>query len=349
VCFSLSKNPIYRKTKRYTNQLATKVFTIDDARNIVLKVKKLEGLSHNSIANYEKLFNDFDRYFGEKTDIASLTTEHARDFIYWQLNEKIQFKNHKYRKTKKKGVSVSTVNTYIAFAKSAFSILVNEEIVAGNIFEDTKSIKEKEKKINTLSIDEIQKFLRSLNKGLYSEFRMFVLIHTCLDSFGRIQEILSIQKQDIDFERHAITFQNTKSGKVRIVPITKKTVKLLEELIEETEDFDNEEYVFLTHHGKPLTPDTARKHLRDIVKRIGLDSKINGFHIFRHTASEIFLRGGSIRVLQKLLGHSDLSVTQIYAHVLDSTIIEQHEQYSPLNLIEEKEKRKTKRKGIVKR
>jgi integrase/recombinase XerD len=62
----LSKNPVYRKTKRYTNQLATKIFIIDDARNIVLKIKKLEGLTDNSLANYEKLFNDFDRFFGDK-------------------------------------------------------------------------------------------------------------------------------------------------------------------------------------------------------------------------------------------------------------------------------------------
>ncbi|MBT2723069.1 tyrosine-type recombinase/integrase [Bacillus sp. ISL-46] len=344
----MSNNPIYRKTKKYTNQLATKIFTIDDARNIVMKIKQLEGLSPNSIANYEKLFNDFDRFFGEKKDVASLTRDDAREFIYWQLNEKIQFKNHKYRKNKKKGISVSSVNTYIGYGKAAFTALVNEEIVEVNIFEDTNQIKEKEKKIETLTIDEINKLLRSLNKGWYSEFRMFVLINCLLDTFGRITEVLSIRKDDIDFEKHAITFQNTKSGKVRIVPVTKKTINFLEELIEETEDFESE-YVFLTHHGKPLTQDTARKHLRDLVKRIGLGNKIIGFHIFRHTASEMFLRqNGSMRVLQKILGHSDISTTSIYAHVLDSTIQQQHHQFSPLNLIDEKEKRKTTRKGKLK-
>ncbi|WP_419955911.1 tyrosine-type recombinase/integrase [Neobacillus niacini] len=343
----MSKNPIYRKTKRYTNQLATKVFTIDDAREIVLKIKQLEGLSDNSIANYEKLFNDFDRYFGEKTDIASLTRENVRNFIHWQLNEKVQFDKHPYRKTKKKGVSISSVNTYISYGRSVFNILVDEQIVEENIFNETNNIKEKEKKVETLSIDEINKLLRSLDKGLYSEFRMFVLLHTCLDSFGRINEILSIKKDDIDFESHSLTFQNTKNNKIRIVPLSKKTIKLLEELIEETEDFDSE-YIFLTHHGKPLRPDTARKHLKELTTRLKLD-RITGFHIFRHTASEMFLRqNGSIRVLQKLLGHSELTTTSIYAHVLDSTIKQQHQQYSPLNLIDEKEKRKTTRKGKIK-
>ncbi|MEC1155015.1 tyrosine-type recombinase/integrase [Cytobacillus horneckiae] len=343
----MTKNPKYRKTKRYTNQLATKIFTIDDARNIVIKVKKLEGLSTNTIDNYEKLFNDFDRFFGEKNDVASLTRDDAREFIYWQLNDKIQFLNHKYRKVKPKGVSVSTVNTYINYAKATFTVLVNEEIVEENIFENVNNIKEKEKKIETLSVEDIKKFLRSLNKGWYSEFRMFVLVHTLLDSFGRINEVLSVRKEDIDFEKHAITFHNTKNGKLRIVPISKKTIKLLEELIEETEDFESE-YLFLTHHGNPMSPDTARKHLRDLSIRVGLEH-IKGFHIFRHTASEMFLRqNGSIRVLQKILGHAEISTTSIYAHVLDQTIKQQHEQFSPLNLINDKERRKT-RTGRIKK
>lgn len=320
--------------------MATKIFTIDDARKIVLRQKRLEGLSESTLAQYEKLFNDFDRFFGDKTDVASLTVQDAKDFMYWQLNDKVQFLKHKYRKNKKKGVSVRTANTYLSYAKSSFRILVHEEIVEENIFKDINNIKEKEKKIKTLSAKEINKLLRSLNKGWYSEFRMYVLIHTLLDSFGRIGEVLSLRKQDIDFEKHAITFTNTKNGKLRIVPITKKTVKLLEELMEETEEFESE-YIFLTHHGNPLSPDAARKHLRDVAGRIGLEH-ITGFHIFRHTASEMFLRqSGSMRVLQKILGHSELSTTSIYAHVLDETVKSQHEQFSPLNLIDDKERRKT--------
>ncbi|MED0665299.1 tyrosine-type recombinase/integrase [Bacillus badius] len=335
----MSKNPKYRKTKYFSGE--SKIKTVDDARNITLKIKQLEGVTQNTIFQYEKIFNDFDRFFGEKTDINSLSEYDAREFVHWQLNDKIQFLNHKYRKTKPKGVSVSTVNTYIQYSKAIFTVLVNEGIVENNIFEHINHIKKKEKKIETLSIEEVNKFLRSLNKGWYSQFRMYVLIHVLLDSFGRINEVLTIRKEDIDFDRHAITFQNTKSGKVRIVPITKKTVKLLEELVEETEDFKSE-YVFLTNHGNPLTPNAARKHLTELTSGAGM-KRITGFHIFRHTASEMFLRqNGSIRVLQKILGHAEISTTSIYAHVLDKTVRQQHEQFSPLNLIDEKERRKTK-------
>lgn len=338
VVFSLSKNPKYRKTKRYTKE--PKTFTIDNARNLVLKIKELEGLSKNTIFQYEKVFNDFDRFFGDKTDIATLTKESARNFIHWQIYEKEQFANHKYKKNKKKGVSVGTVNTYLAYSKSIFEVLLSENVVDENIFQDIKKIKQKEKRVKTVSIEEINKLLRSLNKEWYSEFRMYVLIHVLLDSFGRINEVLSLRKSEVDYDKQAITFQRTKNGKIRIVPITKKTVKLIEELNDETEDF-NSDFIFLSNHGTPLKPDTARKHLRELTKRIGLEH-ITGFHVFRHTASELFLRqNGSMRVLQKILGHSDISTTSIYAHVLDETIKNQHEKFSPLNLINEKVKRKT--------
>ncbi|UTI42129.1 tyrosine-type recombinase/integrase [Niallia sp. RD1] len=323
---------------------------MDDARNIVMKIKELEGVSASSLANYEKVFNDFDRYFGDKTDVQTLTFDHARDFMYWQLNDKVQFANHKYlnANSKKKGVSKGTANTYLNHAKSIFNILVEEKIVEENIFSNLNRIKDKQKQVDTLTIQEVQQILKSLNKELYSEFREFVIIHCLLDSFGRINEVLSLKKQDVDFIAQTVTFTNTKNGKIRMVPITKKTVKLIEEMIKENEDF-NSEYIFLTNHGKPLRPDTFRKHFRVITERLNIGKRIHP-HLFRHTASMLFLAqpGASMRALQSILGHSELSTTSIYAHMLDDTVKEQHAMFSPLHLIEEKRKTTTRRKLKIK-
>ncbi|MGX1902033.1 tyrosine-type recombinase/integrase [Thermolongibacillus altinsuensis] len=333
------------KTKKYTHNHSDKPFTIDDARNFVLKIKKLEGCKESTLKNYEKVFNDFDRFFGEKANVKALTVDDARNFVYWQLNEKIQYLNQPTQK-KKKGVSVNTANMYLNIAKGIFRVLKDENIIEENIFQNIKRIKDSEKKIETLTPQEISKLLRSLNLKLYAEFRTYVMIHVLLDTFGRIGEILLLKKSDIDLEHQCVTFKNTKNRKTRIVPISKKTVRLLEELYDEIEEFDSE-YVFLTNTGTPLDDNTFRKNLYKYAKRAGIEKKVHP-HLFRHTASEMFLRqNGSIRVLQKILGHSDLVVTSRYAHVLDSTIREQHQQFSPLNLIEEKEKRKVKRKGVI--
>jgi len=340
--FFLSNNPVNKKTKRYTKKNEEKIITIDVAREFVIKIKKMQGLAINTIANYEKVFNDFDRFYGEKADITKLSIQDARDFIYWQLHEKKQFLNQPTYKVKKIGLSPSGVNTYLMYAKAIFTILCEEKIVDKNIFLAIAPIKEQQKRIETLTVYEINKILNELNKEMYSEFREYVILNTLLDSFGRITEVLSLKKTDINHENFSVTFQNTKNKKARIVPVTKKTIKLLTEMMEENEEIKSD-YIFLTNHGKPLTSTPFRKHLAQMVDRAGIKRRVPP-HLFRHTASEMFLRqGGSMRVLQQILGHSDLTVTLRYAHVLDTTIVSQHGQYSPLNLIEQKEKRKRKR------
>lgn len=93
-----------------------------------------------------------------------------------------------------------------------------------------------------------------------------------------------------------------------------------------------------------LHPDTFRKHLREVVAKTNLAKRVHP-HIFRHTASTLFLaEGGSIRALQKILGHSEITTTMIYSHMMDSTIKEQHERFSPLKAIEMSEQIKTRTK-----
>ncbi len=327
-----------RKTESQQNGI-----TIEKAREIVMRIKQLEGLSVHSISNYNKLFNDFERFFNKRKHISNLTRDDARAFIEWQLNDKVQFKEARFRKDKKKGVSIGSANTYLQYGKAAFNVLLNEGLVNENIFESMKNIKQQQKQVDTLTPQEIKKMLNSLDKSWYADFRAFVLIHTLIDTFGRISEVLALKKQDIDFEKECVTFNETKNNKFRIVPITKKTMYLLDELIEETKDFESE-YIFLTNAGKPLTPDTFRKQLREITEKAGIERRVHP-HIFRHTSSMLFLKNnGSMRVLQKILGHRDIQTTMIYSHILDETVKAQHEQFSPIKMIEQSEGYKTRTK-----
>lgn len=73
-------------------------------------------------------------------------------------------------------------------------------------------------------------------------------------------------------------------------------------------------------------------------------------HIFRHTSASLFLaNGGSVRALQKILGHADISTTMIYSHMNNDVLKDQHEQFSPLQQIEEYRKIKTRINGINKK
>ncbi|MCM3788158.1 tyrosine-type recombinase/integrase [Domibacillus indicus] len=314
--------------------------SVEKAREIVIRVKKMEGLSKHTIENYNKLFNDLERCFAKNKYMENFSISDARRFLEWQLTEKQQFQGVRWGREKKIGVSVSSANSYLRLAKGAFSTLINEGHLEENPFMEIKNIKFQKKQVETLTEEEIQKILKSLDHSWFADFRSAVLIHVLLDSFGRIGEVLALKKQDIDFQNGSITFNETKNSLFRIVPVTKKTLNLLEKLIEECDDWESE-YIFLTHAGNKLGTDAARKHIHEIARRAGINRRIHP-HIFRHTSSMMFLKnGGSIRILQKILGHADIKTTLIYSHVLDDTIKEQHEKFSPIRHLNDGRKQKT--------
>lgn len=328
--------------KRTTS--VSKGMTFKQGRDLVFRVKKLEGCSPRTIENYNKVFNDFQQCFGGRKHINNVTVDDARKFIEWQLNEKVQFLNARGRRERKIGVSVVSANTYLGFAKGAFEVFVQDGIIETNPFRPLKKIKEQERKVDTLTPLEIKEILKALDKTWYADFRDFVVIHAMLDTFGRINEICNLQKDDIDYESGAVTFQKTKNNRFRIVPVSSKMLRLIDQLNDETEEFDSP-YIFLSNQGKRLHPDTFRKHLREVVAKTTITKRVHP-HIFRHTASTLFLaEGGSIRALQKILGHRDISTTMIYGHMLDSTIKDQHERFSPLRSIEMAEQIKTRTRG----
>lgn len=163
-----------------------------------------------------------------------------------------------------------------------------------------------------------------------------------MDSFGRINEICQLRKTDVDYTNGTVTFQETKSKLFRIVPISRKVIRMIEELNQETEEFESD-YIFISSHNTTLQPNTFRKHLKQFSERAGVSKRVHP-HIFRHTAITLFLaNGGSMRELQIILGHAEISTTMIYSHMLDETIKHQHEQYSPLRMIEATKSIKTRR------
>lgn len=329
-----------RKRKQ---SIAESGISLRRARTVVLRIKKLEGLAENTLRQYHSLFDDFERCFRGDKFVEDITLKDARRFIDWQLNEKVQFAKARFRTDKKVGVSISSANSYLRTAKSAFEVLIAEGIIDDNPFRPISKIKDKKKPIETLSELELQELLKAFDKDWYVGFRDYVIVNVMLDTFGRINEICELKKEDIDYQKGTVTFTETKNGSFRIVPISKKVQKLIKELNYETEEYDSP-YVFMSSHGTKLMPDAFRKNLREKVKETSITKRVHP-HIFRHTAASMFIaEGGSIRALQKILGHAEITTTMIYSHMNDDTLKDQHERFSPLQRIEKASKVKTRRR-----
>ncbi|GIP21041.1 tyrosine-type recombinase/integrase [Paenibacillus sp. J22TS3] len=143
-----------------------------------------------------------------------------------------------------------------------------------------------------------------------------------------------MRKEDLDLSACYASLRReiTKTRKPRIVPITKRTAKLIQELIRETTEFDSE-YVFLNNYGDRLLPNHFRHQLKKYAARAGIEKRIYP-HLLRHSGATLFLEeGGSERHLQAILGHADGRMTAHYTHLSDRNVKKNHEEFSPLSAV----------------
>ncbi|QOR66007.1 tyrosine-type recombinase/integrase [Cytobacillus suaedae] len=158
----------------------------------------------------------------------------------------------------------------------------------------------------------------------YADFRDYVIMTVLLDTLCRINEVLSLKKDDIDYTVLTISIspEIAKSRKGRVVPIQKRTARLIKELIAETDFFDSE-YVFLANFGEKMHTNHFRKRLTKLAVEAGIKKKVYP-HLLRYTGATMFLEsGGDIRHLQIILGHADLRMTMKYTHLSSKSILKQ--------------------------
>ena len=148
----------------------------------------------------------------------------------------------------------------------------------------------------------------------------------------RISELIDLRLRDLMLEEGLIGVEG-KGGKQRIVPLGGRAVSVLQRYLRERRpELDRREsrgIVFLNHHGRPLSRTGAWKIVGKHVRNAGVDRKVTP-HTFRHSFATHLLEGGADLVaVQEMLGHADISTTQIYTHVDRRYLQEEHRQHHP--------------------
>ncbi|KIV55277.1 integrase [Aneurinibacillus migulanus] len=307
--------------------------------DIVYTAKMAEGIKAGTLRNYRTNWKFFLEYLdmrGITHDIRNVTTDLVREYIVWMLNDKVRFDGHKYKPDEAKTVGLTpvTVNTRIGTLKTMFKFLYDEEKIDINPFAPIKTVEEDTPEIQVLTVEEIRVLLGVPNQRSYAGFRDYVLMTLLFDAMLRIQEALSLKVSDINVETSMVTVraENAKNRNQRTVPIQKRTLNLLLELIKENDEFDSD-YIFLANYGDQLTQSNFRNKLHRYAKHAGITKRIHP-HLFRHTAATMFLEaGGDLRHLQMLLGHKDFRMVIRYTHLSKTSLKSQHEMYSPLNQV----------------
>ncbi len=185
-----------------------------------------------------------------------------------------------------------------------------------------------------LGVEEIEEYFKTFDEGSKEGIRdksMAELLYSC----GlRISEMINIELNHLNLQEDWLIVLG-KGDKERFVPIGSVAKNLINKYIDNSRKEILKErkssYLFITRLGKPFTRVGAWKKIKKYAQISGLDKNIKP-HMFRHSfATHLLSRGADLRIIQELLGHSDIATTQIYTHVEREELKNMIDKYHPIS------------------
>ena len=184
---------------------------------------------------------------------------------------------------------------------------------------------------NVLSIEEVEKLLSfPLNNSF--DYRNKAMLELMYATGLRVSELINLELTNIDLENKIVRCYG-KGSKERIVPIGEIATKYIKIYLNNHRDNLKKTYlcdkIFLNNHGKSITRQGFLKILKQIAKNVGIDKNITP-HTLRHSfATHLLNNGADLRSIQIMLGHSNLSTTQIYTTINNEILHENYNLYHP--------------------
>lgn len=299
-------------------------YILPDFLNYYLKQEI--GLSKSTITAYEK---DLKQYFFFLNKYHKIETP---NFITKELL--VNYIKSLYRKELK----AKTISRKISAIKRFHKFMLLEEYIDLDISKDIKTPKVDKKIPDILEIDEVIRILKVCEKKDIYSIRNKALIEIIYGSGLRVSELLNLKIGDIHIvDKYANIIG--KGNKERNIPISEMAIKAIknylinsrQELLKKFKNGPNvkKDYLFINNQGTNLTRQGFYKILKNIALEANIETKISP-HTLRHSfATHLLENGIDLRSLQLLLGHEDISTTQIYAHISKKHAKKMYDKYHP--------------------
>ena len=235
---------------------------------------------------------------------------------------------------KERGYVATTIARKVAAARSFFGFLVAEGIIKTNPTENMSSPSVGRALPKPISINQVRLLLEQPNKLSTAEARRDrVMLELLYASGMRISELVALNLGDVNTEGDYYVRCFGKGHKERIIPIYGQIAMTVKKYIEETRPQlthdKNEEALFLNARGERLTRQGFWQKLKAYAKSAGLDTQISP-HTLRHSFATHMLSGGAdLRSVQELLGHANISTTQVYTHLTTEHIRRTYDKSHP--------------------
>lgn len=277
------------------------------------------GLAQNTVLSYErdlKKFIDFLDKGGIK-DYKLVTRQQIITYLLKLQEEKM---------------APASVSRNLASIRSFFSYLSLENFLDQDPSSDLDSPKLSKKLPKVITIEEIEKLLNEPDLSDKFGIRDRAMLELLYGSGLRVSELITLELEDVNLDLGFLQCEG-KGSKERIVPLGKMAMDYIRRYLETSRPKlvknNLQRSLFVNFHGKPMTRQGFWKIIKKYGKQSGIQTEITP-HTFRHSfATHLLDNGADLRSVQEMLGHADISTTQIYTHVTQKKLQKVHKKFHP--------------------
>ena len=284
---------------------------VDDFINYILIEK---GLSKNTALAYRTDLNTYLNFLEtKKINYETITHLEITDFL-WHLQQQLNFKP-------------TSVYRMIESIRQFYKFLIAENFIKIDPTINLAAPKLPEMLPEMLSNEEVTKLLNSVSGSDNLSIRNRAMLELLYATGLRVSELISLKFSNVDIEECFVKIFG-KGNKERLVPFGQKAQLYLKRYLRVRKNTKSE-YIFLTRLNKPISRIEFWRQLKQIAIKAGIMKNITP-HTLRHSFATHLLTGGAdIRFVQEMLGHSSISTTQIYTHISQERLKEQHKKFHP--------------------
>lgn len=292
----------------------------EDLEEYIRYLQIERGLADNTIESYKRDLNQYLVYL-EKNEL--------RD---WEKIDRYTILSfmQELKETKK---SSATVIRMVSSLRKFHQYLKQEQRSSVDPMLHIDTPKKVHHLPKVLSMTEVEKLIETPNTNEILGLRDRAILEVMYATGLRVTELTELKMDDLHLSLGLIQTIG-KGDKERIIPIGDLAIKWIENYLKYSRNklekpSKRSPYLFLNHHGRKLTRQGIWKNLGALVKKAGIEKEVTP-HTLRHSfATHLLENGADLRVVQELLGHSDISTTQIYTHITKQRMAKVYKTYHP--------------------
>ncbi|MFA5838874.1 MAG: site-specific tyrosine recombinase/integron integrase [Candidatus Paceibacterota bacterium] len=304
------------------------------SENEVIKLKRefLEYLEIEKGRNL-KTINNYDRYlsrfieFSNIKFVKGITDDVIKDYRLWLNRQNSGTNVGGIKETLKK----RTQNYYLIALRGFLKYLARKQIESLPP-ERIELAKTPERSIDIITNEELQRLLESPDGNDLKNLRDRAILELLFSTGLRVSELCSLQR-DVDLNKGEFAVRG-KGDKIRVVFVSEKAKSVIKEYLNKRTDMDDALFIQISPSSKDadkesnrLTPRSIERIIKKYAIKAGISKKVTP-HVIRHSfATDLLQNGADIRSVQALLGHSNISTTQIYTHVTDKHLKDIHKNF----------------------